>query len=243
MTQVNTEDKKQNQGYITEASHYDTLKLVFGAENVSAPKNAGGGSDFIVIHNSDVITFESKTANTDVYDAGVINMFANGYIYHASSFLTNTHINQMETWVQDNLTQVMDYTVAANTNSIPHQIEKDLYNQIKAEKKLIHIVSKDPLDDIVEHSFTKSKNRFVKANYIIIGDLIYRVSDRPEMDPLQISAPILDGSDIAYTSIRTARSGSKNGKSSVTLRAQFKMNKTLKETDFRLSTLKDSLNI
>jgi hypothetical protein len=240
MTQVNT---KTNQGYITEESHFDTLKFVFGSDNVSAPKNAGGGSDFIVIHNNDVITFESKTANTDVYDAGVINMFSNGYIYHASSFLTNTHIDQMETWVQDNIGQVMDYTLAANTISIPHQIEKDLYNQIKADKKLINIVSKDPLDNIVEHSFTKSKNRFVKANYIIVGDLIYRVSNNPDMDPLQFAAPILDESDITYTSIRTARSGAKDGKASVTLRVQFKMNKTLKETDFRLSTLKDSLNI
>lgn len=242
MTQVSTE-KKTNQGFITEASHFDQLKLVFGAENVSAPKNAGGGSDFIVIHKDDVITFESKTANTDIYDAGVINMFANGYIYHASSFLTNTHINQMESWIKGDICQVMDYTTAANTNVIPHQIEKDLYNQIKADKKLIHILSKDPLDEIVEHSFTKSRNKFVKANYIIVGDLIYRVSDKPDMDPLKLEAPILDADDIACTSIRTARSGSKDGKASVTLRTQFKMNKILKETDFRLSTLKDSLNI
>ncbi len=242
MTQVSTE-KKQNQGFITEASHFDQLKLVFGANNVSAPKNAGGGSDFIVMYNDDVVTFESKTANTDIYDAGVLNMFSNSYIYHASSFLTNTHVNQLESWIKNDMYQVIDYTTAANTNVIPHQIEKDLYNEIKAEKKLIHILSKDPLDEIVEHSFTKSKNKFVKANYIIVGDLIYRVSNKRDMDPLKLEAPILDADDIASTSIRTARSGSKNGLASVSIRVQFKMNKTLKETDFRLSTLKDSLNI
>lgn len=238
-----TSNTKINAGFVTEENHYDKLTLIFGNGNVSAPKNSGGGSDFIVTHKDQIITFESKTSNTDIYDAGVINMFANGHIFHASAFLTNTHIEQIETWVQNEIGQVIDYTTAANTNSIPHIIEKDLYNEIKAEKKLINIVSKSALNNIVEDSFIKSKNRFVKANYIIIGDLIYRISDNPNLDPLKLEAPVLNEEDIAMTSVRTARSGSKNGRANVTIRTQFKMNKELKPTEHRLSTLKDSLNI
>ena len=243
MTLVCTEPKKINQGFITEANHFESLKLIFGEKNVSEPKNSGGGSDFIVMHNDQVVTFESKTSNTDIYDAGVLNMFSNGYIYNASAFLTNTHINQMETWVNDNIDQVVNYTIAANTDIIPHQIDKELYNQIKADKKLIHIVAKEPLNNIVEESFVKSKNKFAKANYVIIGDLVYRVSDKQELNPLGLDIPVLNGDDIDMTTIRTARSGSKDGKATVTMRVQFKMHKQLKDTDFKLSTLKESLNI
>lgn len=231
---------KQNAGFVTEANHFEQLKLIF--KNVSEPKNSGGGSDFTVIHDNKVITFESKTSNTDIFDSGVVQMFANGYIYNASAFLNNTHISQLESWIKHDIQQVIDYTQAANTQIIPHQIEKDLYNQIKQDKKLINITSKDPLDNIVEESFTKSKNKFVKANYIIIGDNIYCVSDKKDLNPLNLNCPVLNKDDIQSTTIRTARSGSKNGKATVSIRTQFRMNKELKPTDVKLSFLKEIIN-
>lgn len=230
--------KKINQGFITEANHYDKLVMSFGKGNVSAPKNSGGGSDFIVNTSNGIVTFESKTSNTDIYDAGVVNMFSNGYMFFASPFLSNTHIEQMEKWVSNNIDGVKQYCEAASTDRLPHSIHKDTFNQIKGDNKLIHIMEKEPLRGIVEASFIKSHNKFAKANYIIIGESVYCVSNEAHMNPLNLPAPVLDDDDINYTSIRTARSGSRDdGMCSVTLRVQYKMHKEVKESSVTLDSL------
>lgn len=227
-----------NQGFITEANHFEALKISFGDDRVSEPKNSGGGSDFIVITDEvGVVTFESKSANTDVFDAGVINMFSNGMIFHVSSFLSNTHVAQVEQSIRDNFFQVADYTKAANTNVIPHSIETELYNSIKAEGKLIHIIEKKPLHNIIEESFIHGKNKFVKANYVIIDQSVYCISDRPELDPLNLreqGAHVLNDEDIDTYSLRTARGGSRNGKASVTVRLQYRLKRKLPPSRIKL---------
>ena len=233
---------KINQGFITEASHFESLKIAFG-DNVSEPKNSGVGSDFIVINDDRVVTFESKTSNTDICDAGCVSVFANGMIFGASSFLTNKHILELESVISTNIHQIIDYTKLANTETIPHSIDVSLYNDIKAGGKLVHIIDKNPLTNIVEDSLTKSKNNFVKANYIIFDTNVYCVSDRDEYDPLnlkQYGAAVLNDEHIDAVTLRTARNGSKNGKASVTMRVQYRFKKTLPITNVKLTDIQSN---
>jgi len=233
-------EPKQNQGFITEANHYEQLTYIFGNENVSTPKNSGGGSDFIVMHKDQIITFESKTSNTDICDAGCVSLFSNGSIYTASSFLTDTNIRELESMITNNISQVIDYTSLAQTDRIPHVIDVNLYNDIKNSDKLIHITNDKPLTNIVEETFLKSKNRFVKANYIIFNDNIFCISANPVYDPLHLQsygAPVLNVEHIDKVFIRSGRGGSRKGKASVTARVQYKFARYLPETKVKLSDI------
>lgn len=224
-------------GFETEANHYEQLKYIFGEDSVSSPKGGSNGSDFIVNHNNQIITFESKSANTDIYDAGTIGIFSCGSIFKASPFLKDNHIAQLEAKLADNIQQVREYSEAANTNVIPHVIDKELYNNIKADGKLIYIKT-DPIDNIVEDSFIHSKNKFVKANYVIVDDNIYCVSDKEELDPLHLQhfgATVLNNDAINHFHIRSSRGSSRNGVTSVNLRLQYRMFNKLPTTNVRLS--------
>lgn len=225
-----------NKGFQTEQDHYASLSELF--DWVSVPKFSGGGSDFQVVSDSKIVTFESKSSNNDIFDAGVISIFSNGCIFNASNFLSNTHVSQLQTLIQANISQVIDYTKAANTNTIPHMTTKDRFNDIKADNKLIHIRSPEPLNNIIEASFVKSSNEFVKANYIVIDKNVYCISDRPELDPLGLQsygAAILDDSCISYTTVRCGRTGSgRTGRVSVNVRVQYRLNKILPETKVKL---------
>ena len=229
---------KINAGFVTEQAHYDILQTKF--EYVTPPKNSGGGSDFLVVHKGLRATFESKTSNTDIFDAGVLNTFSNGHIFGASSFLVNTHIQQLQGLVDANLSTVQDYLKIVGAHSFPHTINVAEYDKAKKERKLVHLMTEDPLKNIIEHSFRKTSNMFVKANYIVIDDRVYMVSEDPVMDPLALrkqGAAILDDSCIDKVSVRTARSGTRNDRTTVTLRAQFRLNKQLPETKVTLKDL------
>lgn len=229
---------KINQGFVTEQEHYKKLSSKF--EYVSPPKNSGGGSDFLVVHKGIQATFESKTSNTDIFDAGVLNTFSNGHIFNASNFLVNTHIVQLQDLISTNLSQLQDYLNVVKADAFPHAIDVERYNEAKRNGKLIHLMTDEPLKDIIEHSFKKTHNMFVKANYVVIDDRVYLVSADPIMDPLKLrdkGAIILDDGCIDKVSIRTARSGTRNGRTSVSLRTQFRLHKQLPETQVTLEDL------
>lgn len=224
-----------NQGFVTEQAHYDHLSSVF--EFVTPPKNSGGGSDFLVVHKGIQATFESKTSNTDIFDAGVLGAFSNGQIYDSSAFLLNPHITQLQNLLKQNLNVVQDYLDCVGANTFPHTIAIADYEQAKAQKKLIHLMTDQPLAGIIEASFLQTYNKFVKANYVVIGDSVYCVSKAPELDPLKLldkGAAVLDDSCINKVSIRSARSGTRNGRSTVALRTQFRLYKNLPETQVTL---------
>lgn len=223
--------KSINKGFITEADHFESLKISF--DNVSEPKGSGGGSDFIAIHDDRVISFESKTSNTDVFDAGVVSILHDGLMVGSSGFLSNNNIIQINNVIRDNLSTIQDYTQLANTNCVPHIINIEDYNNIKKQNKLVHIISKDPLENIIENSFLKSNNTFIKANYIIFDKLVYCISKNPDYDPLNLQsfgAAVLTDDDIDYFTIRTARSGTRNNRASVSMRIQFRLKNNLPKT-------------
>jgi len=228
---------KTNQGFITEETHYQILKDKF--DWISDPKGSGGGSDFTVSLKGQIVTFESKTANTDAFDAGVISAYANGQIYNLSSFLTDRHYQQLQQLLNKNKNQFEDYVNIAKVDAFAHSIDRTVFEEIKAEKKLIQIRTDNPLDNILSASFDKSDNQFKKANYMIIGDNIYL--PHTSVDPLNLvprGAAILDGSCIADSWIRSARSGTnKNGRVSVSLRSQFRLFKQLPETKVTIHDL------
>ncbi len=231
--------KSTNQGYITEDDHYKQLSGMF--EYVTDPKNSGGGSDFLIIHKGIQATIESKTSNTDIFDAGVLSMMANGQIIGASSFLLNGHVKKLQHMVNENIDQIKEYVNLTGARALPHTITVEKFNDIKNQKKLIHICGSDPLEGIIESSFLKTYNKFIKANYIVIGDNVYCVSASRSLDPLKLldkGAAILDDSCINKVTIRSARSGTRNGIVSVAMRAQFRLNKMLPETAVKLSTLR-----
>lgn len=227
-----------NQGFVTEQAHYDHLSSVF--EFVTPPKNSGGGSDFLVIHKGLQATLESKTSNTDIFDAGVLNAFSNGHIYNASSFLLNPHIKQLQGLLQANLDCLKTYADMTGEVSFPHTIPVSVYEDVKAKKSLIHICSNEPLPGIIEASFLKTYNRFIKANYIVIGESVYCISQDERLDPLGLmdkGAAVLTDECIDKVTIRSARSGTRKGMTTVTLRAQFRLNKQLPETKVTLKDL------
>lgn len=224
-----------NQGFVTEQAHYDHLSQVF--EFVTPPKNSGGGSDFLVVHKGLQASFESKTSNTDIYDAGVLGTFANGMIYDSSSFLLNPHVTQLQNLIQANLDKVQDYLKEVGMSTFPHTIPVEDYERAKAQKKLVHLMTDEPLSGIIEASFLQTYNKFVKANYVVIADRVYCVSRAPELDPLKLlekGAAVLDDSCINKVSIRSARSGTRKGRSTVALRTQFRLHKDLPETKVTL---------
>lgn len=227
-----------NQGFVTEQAHYDHLSSVF--EFVTPPKNSGGGSDFLVVHKGIQASFESKTSNTDIFDAGVLGTFSNGQIYDSSAFLLNPHVNQLQNLIKDNLDKVQDYLNEVGATTFPHTIPVEDYERAKAQKKLIHLMTDKPLPGIIEASFLQTYNRFVKANYIVIGEAVYCISHAPELDPLKLldkGAAILDDSCINKVSIRSARSGTRKGRSTVALRTQFRLHKQLPLTRVTLKDL------
>jgi hypothetical protein len=229
---------KENAGVQTEANHYKALVNTFGIDNVSNPKGSSGGSDFTVKLSNTIITFESKTSNTDIFDAGVIGVDKNGMIFNASCFLSNSQFSLVENLIQNNMDQLIEYTSSANVFSIPHVIDKDLFNDIKKNGSLIHMVEKAPLTNIIEQSFCYSHNTIKKANYLLIDNSVFLVSAKPGLDPLGLAgfgAALLTDNDISMYSLRTARSGSKNGKASVTLRLQYRLNKNLPVSKVRIT--------
>jgi hypothetical protein len=224
-----------NQGFVTEQTHYEILSNIF--DYVSPPKNSGVGSDFLVVADGTVATFESKTSNTDIFDFGVMNVFANGFIHSTSSFLSNNQVEQLQGIMHQNVDKLAEYTSAANTLVIPHVIPKTDYDRIKADRKLVHIVAPEPVESMIESSMTKSTNMFIKANYLAIGDRLFLTSENPDLDPLGLrnfGAPVLDNSHIDYMSIRTARAGARGDKCSVSMRVQFRLKKDLPESKVRL---------
>ena len=225
-----TTTTKINKGYQTEEIHYQVLKETFGEHAVSKPKGAAGGSDFIVVHDDKVVTFESKSHGKDMFDAGTLSVYANGMIYCASAFLTNNHITQISYAIEKNMHQVQDYTSLANTNSIPHIIHKEIYNDIKKAGKLINIVTKEPLENIIESSFHQGKNAFAKAHYLIIDKSVYCISDKKELDPLNLlhyGAEVLNDAHIDNFTIRSSRGGSKGDYASCCMRVYFKLKKDI----------------
>ena len=143
-------------GFETEKTHYSLLCDKFGIDNVSVPNGSSNGSDFRVNHNDSIITFESKSSSKDINDAGCISIYANGMIFYASSFLSNTNIKQIESSIKLNFDQIVDYTTMANTNMIPHMIDKELFVDIKEAGKIVQIVTHEPLNNIVENSFNNT---------------------------------------------------------------------------------------
>lgn len=231
--------KTINKGFLTEETHYQHLRNNF--EYVTPPKNSGGGSDFVVFHNGARIAFESKTSNTDIFDAGVVSIFANGHIKDASYFLANNHLDDLQRMFHLNIEQVHKYVELTGATEIPHSIPVSLFDDVKAQKKLIHITTNNVLNGIVEQSFTKSHNGFIKANYIVVGDNVFCMSDKRVFDPLSLidrGAPVLGDDHINTVHVRSARSGTRsNGLVSVTMRTQFRMHKDLPESPVKLSEL------
>lgn len=236
---MKTKTTKLNQGFVTEETHYQHLQKVF--DYVTPPKNSGGGSDFVVFHKNTRAAFESKTSNTDIFDAGVVGIFANGHIKDASYFLANNHLDDLQREFHLNLDQVSDYVKLTGATEIPHSIPVEVFETVKAEKKLINITTKNILSGIVEQSFTKSHNGFIKANYIVIGDNVFCMSDKDVFDPLGLrarGAPVLGDEHINNVIIRSARSGTRsNGMVSVAMRAQFRLYKDLPVSHVKLSEL------
>lgn len=229
---------KINQGFITEENHYQALIKQF--DYVTPPKNSGVGSDFMVVRNGVRATFESKTSNTDIFDAGVLGTFSNGHIYDASNFLVNNHIVQLQGLINDNLGQLKEYLKVVKEDMFPHAIDVSVFNQAKQEGALVHMMTKEPLKNIIEQSFKKTHNLFVKANYIVVDERVYLVSSDKDMDPLGLrdrGAAILTDDCIDTVSVRTARSGARNGRTSVALRAQYRLKRVLPDTEVTLHNI------
>jgi len=228
-------------GFDTEKTHYSLLCDRFGIDNVSLPNGSSNGSDFRVNSgHAGIITFESKSSSKDINDAGCISIYANGMIFYASSFLSNTNIKQIESSIKLNFDQIVDYTTMANTNMIPHMIDKELFVDIKEAGKIVQIVTHEPLNNIVENSFKKSDNFFLKANYLILDKDVYCISNNINLDPLNLiskGSPILGNEHLEKYTIRTARGGSKNGKASVTMRVQYLFKRDLDSSPIKLENL------
>lgn len=226
-----------NAGFKTEERHYQALVTAFGIDNVTAPRGSGNGSDFIVVSNNQIVTFESKTSNTDIFEAGCISAFSNCMIYNVSSFLSNNCIQQVSDMISKNKDQFIDYINASNVSAFPHVIHKDLFNDIKSQGKLVQMSEKVPLSNIIEDSFC-GKNSYPKANYIIINNSVFLTSNNAALDPLGLKsygAVVLNDDHIDKFTLRSARGGSRNGKVSVTLRLQYNLKRQLPISKIRLS--------
>jgi hypothetical protein len=231
-----TTANKENKGFQTEANHYSVLSQKYAY--ASSPKNSCTGSDFVVIAaNCAWASFESKTSNTDIFEFGSLSVFANGMIFNASTHLSNTHLQCLQQQLSLNQPQLDAFTDHMGISSFPESVHVSDYNRAKDAGKLIHLRFPAPASTI-DTALKKSNNAFVKAHYLLISDNVYRIAGLA--DPLGLAergAGIVTDNDIDYMTIRTARNGSKNGKSTVTIRVQFRLKRILPNTNLRISEL------
>jgi hypothetical protein len=228
-----------NKGLQTEQIHYDLLTEAFDSFSVSTPKGFAGGSDFTLSHPEfGSLTFESKTSNTDIYDAGVMSTCSAGFIKSLSGFYSETQKDAIQNILVSNAPQIIDHCQLANVSCTTYSTTKDTYEDIKAAGKLINIRAK-PIDGLIEATLTRMGDSLPKAHYVVVGDLIYRTSIDYRLDPLhlqELGVPALTEEDIKVFEIRTRRGGSRgtSKRVSVGIRLGYKFGSKLPETPLKL---------
>lgn len=226
-----------NKGFITEGIHHSILEKCFDGFKVSTPKGAATGSDFKVVLPYANVTFESKTSNTDLFDAGVLTAWANGGIHSISSFYSNTQVALIQSVLDSNVQQIEDHLSITSAETTSYKTSKQVYEDIRLAGKLICVNSTAP-KGLVEASLTKGDEP--KSNYVVIGDLVYRASENPIFDPLNLAdvgVPALTEDYLKVFDIRSRRGGSdKNGMVRVGIRLSYKFKKILPETPIFLSS-------
>lgn len=228
-----------NKGLQTEQIHYGLLSQAFENFTVSDPKGFAGGSDFIVNHAElGNLTFESKTANTDIFDAGVIKVCSDAKIQTISEFYSPIQRDHIQNVLLSNALQIKNHTQMAGVGFSSYTTTKTKYEEIKSAGGLINIRTSPP-PNIIESSLTKPHDQIPKAHYVIIGDLIYRTSVDLKHDPLQLyeyEVPVLTEDHIHVFEIRTRRGGSygPEKKVSVGIRLGYKLKSKLPITPLKL---------
>ena len=230
-----------NKGLQTELYHFGCLSEAFENFNVSNPKGFTAGSDFTLTHPElGSFTFESKTSNTDIFDAGVMTTCSDGWIQKLSGFYSEFQKGSIQDILVSNVPQIREHCVAANSFSTTYTTTKAHYEEIKSAGKLINIRAEAP-PGLIKATLTKFEGALPKAHYIIVGDLIYRSSNDERYDPLHLidlDVPALTEEDIKVFEIRTRRGGSRgpDKRVSVGIRLGYKFSSKLPQTPLKLGT-------
>lgn len=226
-----------NKGILTEQQHFDYFSNVFKGLSITNPKGFAGGSDFIIqIPQIGNVSFESKTSNNDLFDAGVVTTWANGAIQSISGFYTNNQINEIQRSLHEANVLIREHLSFVDSDKTSYTTLKSTYEEIKQQNKLIVLKPSAP-DDLIESAFTGANE--VKANYIVIGTNVFRSSAKAEHDPLNLrshNVPVLNNDLIKNFEIRSRRGGSSGPekKVRVSLRLSYKLQSKLPESSLKL---------